>query len=54
MERFYRFRKNENRSSGRTGCRQSRRYFQSRMSTKRPAIAAAAAMAGETRWVRPL
>jgi hypothetical protein len=26
----------------------------SRMSTKRPAIAAAAAIAGETKWVRPL
>jgi hypothetical protein len=29
-------------------------YRQSRTSTKRPAIAAAAAIAGETRWVRPL
>src|SRR5205823_2992115 len=29
-------------------------YFHSRTSTKRPAIAAAPAIAGETRWVRPL
>ena len=29
-------------------------YFHSRMSTKWPATAAAAAMAGDTRWVRPL
>ena len=29
-------------------------YFHSRTSTKCPAIAAAAAMAGDTRWVRPL
>ena len=29
-------------------------YRQSRTSTNRPAIAAAAAMAGDTRWVRPL
>src|SRR5215217_540428 len=29
-------------------------YFHSRISTKWPAMAAAAAMAGETRWVRPL
>ena len=29
-------------------------YRQSRISTKCPAIAAAAAMAGDTRWVRPL
>ena len=33
---------------------QSPRYFHSRTSTKCPAIAAAAAMAGDTRWVRPL
>jgi hypothetical protein len=30
------------------------RYFHSRTSTKCPAIAAAAAIAGDTRWVRPL
>ena len=31
-----------------------RRYRHSRTSTKWPATAAAAAMAGDTRWVRPL
>jgi hypothetical protein len=29
-------------------------YFQVRTSTNLPAIAAAAAIAGDTRWVRPL
>ena len=32
----------------------NRVHFHSRTSTKCPAIAAAAAMAGDTRWVRPL
>lgn len=34
--------------------RPNQAFGQSRISTKCPAIAAAAAMAGETRWVRPL
>src|SRR5690242_5773594 len=39
---------------GRRGPAQTEAMSHSRMSTKRPAMAAAAAICGETRWVRPL